>query len=629
MRSSRHPHRSSDPSARPLGIVAAVALAALAAVVPAGAAVAAPIGITGAVTAPVAATATEVATTLSAPCGNALQGPGRPACGAPVTMRYGQGVQQQLASYRAGGRTFTVLPTRASDVSTDLVRVDNATATGDRENVWIANAPAGDPFTGVSDDPTGRTMADVLSSPFVTEGSDNLFGNGGGITTNDVERFSVLRAAPLTASDPTRVAVTIVERGGNDAFKLAAVTAVDAAGAPAAWGPVVSVPTSAWGTILTGVTSTVLQQLPGTSGYRPLDYTAAQSIAGVSISLADLGVAAGQDVFGVSLVGNDQTSMTGPWITTTNGTTDGGLDLVSAVFATSVQPTASPDAATGTQGAAQVLDVAALPGDALVPLDPAATRLDAPPGGTVDADGSVVVVPGQGRYELDRATSTVVFTPEPQFTGTATAVSFVVTDVAGATATSTLTATVTPAPEVPPTPVVTVPDVVVEAPAGEPVVIDLPAAVPDLVPGTVAVVDDGVAGDTVTTDDGTWTVQPSAGTVTFTPVADLVDDPAPVAWVGERSDGTALAGRLVVDYADAPAPAPAPAPGAPVSPADPIVPTVPSLPSGTGSAGSLAFTGEDVGTTVALLGAALTTVLGGLALVVSTRRRPSTERPAR
>ena len=82
-------------------------------------------------------------------------------------------------------------------------------------------------------------------------------------------------------------------------------------------------------------------------------------------------------------------------------------------------------------------------GDALVPLDPAATRLEAPAGATVDVDGTVVVVPLEGRYELDRTAGTVLFTPEPAFTGTATPVSYVVTDAAGATAASTLTPSVT------------------------------------------------------------------------------------------------------------------------------------------------------------------------------------------
>ncbi|MBF4601893.1 hypothetical protein ITJ55_13840 [Frigoribacterium sp. VKM Ac-1396] len=234
MRASSASRRPPRLLARSLALVAATAIAGLAAVIPSQAALAAPIGMTGAVVTPVAGTPADVPTTLAATCGSSLVNTGRVRCGSAVTMRYGQGTQQQLVSYQAGGRTFTVLPSDDTAVSAEVLRVDNATATGDRENIWVANSPAGSPFTGVSGDPTGRTMADVLSSPFVTEGSDNLFGNTGGVTTNDVERFSVLRESPLTASDPAAVAVSIVERGGNDAFKLAAVTAVDGAGAPVA-----------------------------------------------------------------------------------------------------------------------------------------------------------------------------------------------------------------------------------------------------------------------------------------------------------------------------------------------------------------------------------------------------------
>lgn len=262
-----------------------------------------------------------------------------------------------------------------------------------------------------------------------------------------------------------------------------------------------------------------------------------------------------------------------------------------------------------------------------MPLDPAATRLEAPAGATVDADGTVVVVPGEGRYELDRTAGTVLFTPEPAFTGTATPVPYVVTDAAGATAASTLTPsmtevarpdtstgeqgipqrlavtendggavpvspatlrlvdpsgvdaatvvvpgegtwtvggevlvftpepafvgtatpvsyrvdtaagdtvestatpTVTAAPVVPPVPVVTAPDVVVTVPACTPAVFDLPAAVPDLVPGSVALIlPNQTPAEEVTTDDGTWQVQPTTGQVTFTPSSTVVGDPAP------------------------------------------------------------------------------------------------------
>ena len=401
--------------------------------------------------------------------------------------------------------------------------------------------------------------------------------------------------------------------------------------------------------------------------------------------------------------------MSGPFTTMTNETTDGGLDLVSTVFATAVQPVATPTAVTGTQGAPQTLPVVATAGDPLVPLDPVATRLEAPEGATVDADGTVVVVPGEGRYELDRASGTVTFTPEPAFTGTATPVPYVLTDAAGATATSTLTPTVTAvatpdtstgvqgvaqrlavtdndggavsvdpatlrlvgpngqdattvvvpgegtwtvdgaelvftpepdfvgtatpvsyrvdtlagdvvestatptvtaAPVVPPVPVpvVTVPDVVVTPPAGAPAVFDLPAAVPDVVPESVVLIQPNEAPATeVTTDEGTWQVQPTTGEVVFTPSPTLVGDPDPITFAAERTDGTDVTGRLVVDYVVAAGPAPTPAPAASADAA--------------ASSGALAFTGSDAGATsaAALIGA--TALLAGLGLTLAGRRR--------
>lgn len=54
-----------------------------------------------------------------------------------------------------------------------------------------------------------------------------------------------------------------------------------------------------------------------------------------------------------------------------------------------------------------------------------------------------MVVPGEGRYELDCTAGTVLLMPEPAFTGTATPVPDVVTDAVGATAASTATPSVT------------------------------------------------------------------------------------------------------------------------------------------------------------------------------------------
>ncbi|HMO10939.1 MAG TPA: Ig-like domain-containing protein, partial [Actinotalea sp.] len=80
------------------------------------------------------------------------------------------------------------------------------------------------------------------------------------------------------------------------------------------------------------------------------------------------------------------------------------------------------------------------------------TTIPVPAGGTVrllDASGNPVAtmtVPGQGTYSLDPATGALTFTPTAGFTGTATAVTYQVTDAYGQSVSSTYTAVVTPAP---------------------------------------------------------------------------------------------------------------------------------------------------------------------------------------
>jgi LPXTG-motif cell wall-anchored protein len=65
---------------------------------------------------------------------------------------------------------------------------------------------------------------------------------------------------------------------------------------------------------------------------------------------------------------------------------------------------------------------------------------------TLDADGKVVMA-GQGTYEIDsKNPGSIIFTPEPGFTGTATGVKYSITDSNGQVSSTTYTPTVIPAP---------------------------------------------------------------------------------------------------------------------------------------------------------------------------------------
>lgn len=127
-----------------------------------------------------------------------------------------------------------------------------------------------------------------------------------------------------------------------------------------------------------------------------------------------------------------------------------------------------------------------------------------------------MVVPGQGTRTVD--VEELVFTPEPTYVGTATPMSYRVDTVVSDTVESTAHPMMTAAPVVPPTPIVTVPNVVVTPLSGAPAVFDLPAAVPDLAPDSFTLIPScQTRAEEFATDDGTLQVEPATGQVVSKP----------------------------------------------------------------------------------------------------------------
>jgi len=101
-------------------------------------------------------------------------------------------------------------------------------------------------------------------------------------------------------------------------------------------------------------------------------------------------------------------------------------------------------------------------------------------------------------------------------------------------------------------------------------------------------------------------VQPTTGEVVFSPSPTLVGDPAPLTFAAERTDGTAVTGRLVVDYvATAAGPATTPVPDSDVA----------------ALKGALAWTGSDAGVTAAGAPIGAAALLAGIGLIIAGRRR--------
>jgi uncharacterized repeat protein (TIGR02059 family) len=197
-------------------------------------------------------------------------------------------------------------------------------------------------------------------------------------------------------------------------------------------------------------------------------------------------------------------------------------------------PTAVADSSSGPQGVAQSRNVvtntvgtsdAAATGTTLVSSTVTLSCASAP-NCTRNVDGTVTIA-NQGTYSAAAADGTVIFTPIPTFTGTATPVTYTVSDALGQSATTTYTPTVIPAPvAINDTSTngqdknqvinVLVNDTVPTNPAGDPL---NPATVKLCDPTTnPAQVSPNCALTTLTTADGTYTVNPTTGVVTFDPI---------------------------------------------------------------------------------------------------------------
>jgi CshA-type fibril repeat protein len=296
---------------------------------------------------------------------------------------------------------------------------------------------------------------------------------------------------------------------------------------------------------------------------------------------------------------------------------DGRGSRVTATVTVAYTPAAADDASTGnTLGEAVTVDVA---GNDSANVDPATVRL-------VDDAGDPVtelVVEGEGTWAVDTATGAVTFTPTGGFTGNPTAVTYAVATASGLTATATVTVAYTP---------VAADDASTDNASGKPVTVDvLDNDSANLDPATVRLLDG--AGEPVTElvvdGEGTWTVDPVTGAVTFTPADGFTGDPTPVAYTAADALGTTVSASVTVAYRPVAAPAdpeptpadpeptpdhtdPAPAGPSEPAPADPS-PSAPATPGG-----HLAQTGVMVG---GIVGAAAVLLALGLAAVRVARRR--------
>lgn len=244
-------------------------------------------------------------------------------------LRFGQqpdgspGINARVVSFDFGGETYTrVLPPGPEDRPFDRVvinRVDNAAVNYDKVTAFFCQPQ--DLGTSVPDNTSVffncgyiDSMEDLVNSFVLNRGSDNLFANANSVTLNNIERVDMIMDEGLGSVAPTRTGFLLMERGGNDNFKMAAITSLDGNGNVATLGPLITADhvggANVWGDTGLSIRSTVFQSV--VSGdpplLRPSQNLGPQNIHGTYISFSDLGIPAGQPIFGVALFPGDVTT---------------------------------------------------------------------------------------------------------------------------------------------------------------------------------------------------------------------------------------------------------------------------------------------------------------------------------
>jgi CshA-type fibril repeat protein len=263
-----------------------------------------------------------------------------------------------------------------------------------------------------------------------------------------------------------------------------------------------------------------------------------------------------------------------------------GVTVTSTLTPTIIpKPTARPDTSIGVMGQTQTLSPVGndSPGAITYPLDPKTLLLCGATETAPTCTQTTVTVAGEGTYVV-QSNGTVKFTPEPTYFGTATPVKYIVKDSLGQVATSTLTPKVIP----PPAPITELDTGIAEQ--GSVVVLtpwsnDNGGVVPVGVTGTVELVPESIrlcgftdsapacVLTTLTTDDGTYTVDTATGKVAFVHRAGFLGTVTqPVTyqiannWTGQS--GIGITTNILIPTIIPPAP---PAPPAPAPAPEPVV----------------------------------------------------------
>ena len=390
--------------------------------------------------------------------------------GQSLPYTFGQGENKEIVSFFDSKSEQEFKP--FDNINTfKLRRSNNNEVTGKQQIIWYETTTgssnteiklAPNLATGIGDQ---EAMEVALSSDLINRGTDNIFANTGNSQEifNNIERVDYIKPGnglDVPQTDLDDIGVVIMERGGNDAFFIAAITELDDNGDPSAFGSLVKVGRNDWGLSDDAkYTFKVLRQEEGKDeiiSSQPRN-DEAQPIGGVFISYEDL-LGENPDInqfFGYALFSpdiderraNEDPNYLVDWsnfpLNTPDGNNEraGGLDLVGGGFLyqradLNLPPDAVDDTATTdlqTQVSIPVLSNDSDPN--FDPLNIVENSITTPANGTATLNDNGT--------PNDTTDDVIVYQPNQGFTGTDT-FEYTIDDGNGGTDTATVTVTVEP-----------------------------------------------------------------------------------------------------------------------------------------------------------------------------------------
>ena len=272
-------------------------------------------------------TSSSYSTQVANPCNTSSYPSG---CGSNINMQFGVGATNDLnlSGFSVGGDNYSLI--QLAD-SIAFRRIDGQGATGERQLVFFEYNTNNEIRTSYT-----NTMAEAMLATTINRGVDNSFSNDASTASNNLERIDYIISAGLAVPSASlnSIGFLVLERGGNDPFKIAAITSLDGSGKPNGFGTLQSVSTNTWGKVGPNIQTAVMRREENETEFRPSHLVGSQTISGVYISISSLGINPGQKIYGYALFPNDINdsnnliNLSDFPTTTSGGSGQGGLDLM-------------------------------------------------------------------------------------------------------------------------------------------------------------------------------------------------------------------------------------------------------------------------------------------------------------